>query len=206
MTATTPRSGNIERCSSTATNSNVYVEPAAVTTIPTAETESDEVLLEADKALLSAEQITSEADLYYAKMQYEERLKYALRYEFAFESPLTFVQRFFECAFSPAERKAPDSQIKKWEDFTICVIQNTTIFPLGRQFHPVYVAAAYLTWTRQAMNTQAALQQQEAADAKLFLPETIGGHPWFLFVDPAINPAELDFVYRVLDEDYKWMK
>ena len=101
MTAT-PTAGNLGRCTSTASNSNVYVEPA-VTTLPTAETEPDE-MLEADKALLSPEQITSEADLYYAKMQYEERLKYALRYEFAFESPLMFVKRFFDCAFSPAER------------------------------------------------------------------------------------------------------
>ena len=101
MTAS-PTPGKVERCSSTATNSNVYEEPA-IMNLPTSETEPDE-MLEADKALLSPEQITSEADLYYAKMQYEERLKYALRYEFAFESPLTFVKRFFDCAFSPAER------------------------------------------------------------------------------------------------------
>ena len=94
--------GTLGRCSSTASNSNVYVETAGAT-LPTADTESDEIL-EADKALLDPEQMTSEADLYFAKMQYEERLKFALSYEFTFESPLTFVQRFFECAFSPAER------------------------------------------------------------------------------------------------------
>ena len=108
----------LQSCTSTATNSNVYMETA---TLPTAETEPDEVM-EADKALLDPEYIMSEADLYHAKMQYEERLKHALCYEFAFESPLKFVQRFFECAFSPADRQAVDGPIKKWEDFTVCVI------------------------------------------------------------------------------------
>ena len=156
--------------------------------------------MEADKALLDPDQLSSEADLYFAKMQYEERLKYALRYEFAFESPLTFVQRFFECAFAPAERAAPDSAIKKWEDFTRVVVLNTRVFPLSRQFHPVYVAAAYLAWTRQMMLST------PSATGKLYLPETIGGHPWFFFVDPAIDQAELQYVLGVLDDDQKWMK
>ena len=56
----------LERCSSTASNSNVYLETAG-TTLPTVDTESDEIL-EADKALLDPKQITSEADLYFAKM------------------------------------------------------------------------------------------------------------------------------------------
>ena len=43
----------------------------------------------------------SDADLYYAKLQLEERVKFALRYEFSFETPLTFVRRFFETAFAP---------------------------------------------------------------------------------------------------------
>ena len=58
--------GTLERCSSTASNSNVYLETAG-TTVPTVDTESDEIL-EADKALLDPKQITSEADLYFAKM------------------------------------------------------------------------------------------------------------------------------------------
>lgn len=109
--------------------------------------------MEADEALLDPNQVSSEADLYFAKMQFEERLKYALRYDFAFESPLTFVQRFFECAFSPAERAAPEGPVKKWEEFTVCVIVNTPFFPLSREFHPVYIAAAYLAWTRQILVT-----------------------------------------------------
>ena len=58
---------NLERCSSTASNSNVYLESQPGTTLPTTDTESDEIL-EADKALLDPKQITSEADLYFAKM------------------------------------------------------------------------------------------------------------------------------------------
>lgn len=121
--------------------------------MPTNETETDETM-EADQALLDPAQVSSEADLYFGKMQFEERLKYALRYEFAFESPLTFVQRFFESAFAPAERAAPDGPIKKWEEFTICVIVNTPFFPLSHEFHPVYIAAAYLAWTKQILVAQ----------------------------------------------------
>jgi len=66
------------------------------------------------------------------------------------------VQRFFEGAFSPADRAQPDGPIKKWEEFTECVILNTRVFPLSREFHPVYIAAAYLTWTRNILNSAAA--------------------------------------------------
>lgn len=38
------------------------------------------------------------------------------------------------------------------------------------------------------------------------LPEMIGGHPWFLFVDPAISAVDLNYVQSVLDDDQKWMK
>ena len=56
---------NVERCSSTASNSNVYMETG--TTLPTTETETDEVM-DADKALLNPDHLSSEADLYFAKM------------------------------------------------------------------------------------------------------------------------------------------
>lgn len=134
--------------------------------MPKADTETDDVVMEAEKALLDPNQLTSEPDLYYAKMQYEERLKYALRYEFAFESPLKFVQRFFESAFSPAERAQPDGPIRKWQEFTECVIKNTTFFPLSREFHPVYIAAAYLTWTRNMQNTTVAMTCSDSDDKK----------------------------------------
>lgn len=38
------------------------------------------------------------------------------------------------------------------------------------------------------------------------LPETIGGNPWFFYVDPAIDAAALSYVHSILDDDYKWMK
>ena len=33
------------------------------------------------------------------------------------------------------------------------------------------------------------------------IPETIGGHFWFLYVDPAISAVELNHVQSVLDDD-----
>ena len=63
----------------------------------------DEVLT-ADQAIIDQAWLSSEADLYYAKLQLEDRLKYALGYNFTFETPLTFVQNFFECAFSVEQR------------------------------------------------------------------------------------------------------
>ena len=62
--------------------------------------ERDEVSM-ADAALIETSLLSSDADLYFAKMQLEERLKYSLSYEFGFETPLTFVQSFFEKAFAP---------------------------------------------------------------------------------------------------------
>ena len=67
-----------------------------------------------DQALLSEMHLSSEADLYYAKMQLEERLKYALSYNFAYESPLSYVRRFFECAFAPEMCKEGASPIAHW--------------------------------------------------------------------------------------------
>ena len=48
----------------------------------------------------------SDPDLYFAKMQLEERVKHALGYQFSFESPMTYVRRFFEAAFAPEQRAA----------------------------------------------------------------------------------------------------
>lgn len=47
----------------------------------------------------------SDADLYFAKLQFEERIKYAMHYEFNFESPIIYVRRFFESAFASNERE-----------------------------------------------------------------------------------------------------
>lgn len=58
---------------------------------------------EADAALLDESQAASLPDLLHAKLQLEERVKHVLRYDFALESPLPYVQRFFHCAFPPEQ-------------------------------------------------------------------------------------------------------
>jgi hypothetical protein len=75
-------------------------------------------------------------------------------------------------------------------------ILNTTFLPLSHQFHPVYLAAAYLNWTRQYLSEK----------PWTVLPEIIGGHAWFAYVDPAIDQAQLAFVTNVLDDDYKFFE
>ena len=98
--------------------------------------------------LLESRHQSSEADLYYAKVQLEERLKFAMRYDFAYETPLNYVRRFFESAFSPSVRCDTTGPIAHWQSFTERFIRNTTIFPLSQQFHPVYLAAGYLEVSR----------------------------------------------------------
>ena len=65
-----------------------------------------------EEVKLSPSLFTSDADLYFTKLQFEERVKFALRYEFDFESPLTFVRRFFESAFAPEDRV--EGPIEDW--------------------------------------------------------------------------------------------
>lgn len=43
-------------------------------------------------------------------------------------------------------------------------------------------------------------------DGKPKLPEVIAGHHWYQFVDPSIEPAQLDFVARVLHDEYKFLE
>jgi len=33
----------------------------------------------------------------------------------------------------------------------------------------------------------------------------ISGHPWYLFVDPAVDAEQIDFVVSVLDDDNKFL-
>ena len=47
-------------------------------------------------------EILSEPDLYKVKINFEERIKNALQYNLAFESPLFYVRNFFNQAFSNA--------------------------------------------------------------------------------------------------------
>lgn len=84
----------------------------------------------ADAALIETSLLSSDPDLYFAKLQFEERLKFALRYEFSFETPLTYVQRFFECAFAP-EQRCKAGAVRDWQVQTEHFIKNTTVFPLS---------------------------------------------------------------------------
>jgi len=76
---------------------------------------------------------------------------------------------------------------------------NTTFLPLSHQFHSVYLAAAYLNWTKQYLTEQAEKPWS-------VLPSLIAGHVWFAYVDPAISNAELAFVTEILDSDYKFFE
>lgn len=127
----------------------------------------------------------SEADLNYARLQLEERLKFALGYNFAYESPLGYVRRFFEAAFAPEQRRAP--LVRKWQEETETFVVNTFIFPLSQEIHPVYLAAAYLNTMKSDLQRQAAAA--EKPDSSGGLPDAIGGHSWFKYVDPAVEEA-----------------
>ena len=76
---------------------------------------------------------------------------------------------------------------------------NTTFLPLSHQFHHVYLAAAYLNWTKQYLTKQAEKPWS-------VLPDLIAGNAWFAYVDPAISHEELSFVTDVLDNDYKFFE
>lgn len=53
-----------------------------------------------DARLLAPEFASSDPDLYLAKIKLEERLKMALMGDYSFSSPLSYIERFFESAFS----------------------------------------------------------------------------------------------------------
>ena len=37
------------------------------------------------------------------------------------------------------------------------------------------------------------------------LPETIGGHPWFMFVDPGVDAKSMEYVSETIDAEFKFM-
>ena len=72
---------------------------------------------------------------------------------------------------------------------------------MSQQFHPVYLAAAYLAVTRDNLLAQAGATN----DDKPMLPEFIAGHHWSLFVDPAIEQEQLKFVAKALQEEFEFL-
>ena len=138
----------------------------------------------------------SEPDLYLGKLKIEARLKHALQYELAYESPLSHVQRFFEQSFSPSQRR--HASIRQWQEETENYVKNTLMLPFGLWFHPVYLAAAYLDWTRKNM---VKLQNE----LKGSIPEMINGSPWYHYVDPAIDANQMEYVSNILNEEFKFL-
>lgn len=69
----------------------------------------------------------------------------------------------------------------------------------------MYIAAAYLNWAKDQLNQQFA-GADETGPVKPALPDTIGGHPWFLFVDQAIDYAQVEDLTRALNDDYKFLE
>ena len=146
--------------------------------------------------IISKEYTSSEPDLYLGKLKIEARLKHALQYEFNYESPLEYVQRFFNRSFSPSQRQ--HSSIRQWQEETESYAKNTLILPLGLWINPVYLAAAYLDWTKKNM---VKLQHE----LKGSLPETINGSPWYHYVDPAIDANQLEEVSNILNDEFTFL-
>ena len=120
-----------------------------------------------------------------------------MQYDFSFESPLKYVRRFFESAFGLSKLNPPESGlIAHWSNFTERFIKNTIIFPLSRRYHPVYIAAGYLAFSKSYLESQGEKQSQ--------LPDVIAGHPWYLFVDPAIEAAHLQSVVETIKEEWQF--
>ena len=69
------------------------------------------------------------------------------------------------------------------------------MIPLSQQFHPVFIAAAYLLFIKNDLNRRLSKTKGGLEP----IPEEIGGHPWYQYVDQAIEPTQLQFVTGVLE-------
>jgi hypothetical protein len=56
-------------------------------------------------------------------------------------------------------------------------MNQTHFLPLLLQYHPRLIAAGYLFWV---------LELAKEKNCALKVPEQVGEHAWFLFVDPSI--------------------
>jgi len=134
--------------------------------------------------------------LYLAKTYFEERVKNALQYNLAYESPLFYVQRFFANTFTL--QQLCEEPIARWRREAELIITNTSFIPLSLWFHPVHLAAAYLAWTR-------AFILEKSSELKPSLPEHLHGHPWYLFVDAGITLEDLSAVWDALAVEIKFV-
>ena len=139
----------------------------------------------------------SEPDLYLAKNTFEERILNAIQYDLASTTPLEYVKRFFEHAFSLSQLST--SAISQWKQQVEELTSNMAMLPFSLHFHPVYLAAAFLAWTRQNQN------QLNNTNEKLPLTELIAGHPWFKFVDPNIDAPALESVTAAVSDEINYI-
>ena len=71
---------------------------------------------------------------------------------------MQFTRRFFANTF-PKEQLTRQGPVREWLTVTESFIKNTMVLPLTQQFHPVYVAAAYLAFVKQQL-TQVKAQKE----------------------------------------------
>lgn len=138
----------------------------------------------------------SEPDFYLMRVHLEEKVKHALQHNLHFESPLCYVQRFFENTF-PSGQFRSDPALARWRSETEMIILNTAFIPLSLYLHPVLLAGGFLAWARANVLKQ--------AQTKASLPEELHGHPWFKFVDPEISAEDLQLSAETVDAEIKFL-
>ena len=72
---------------------------------------------------------------------------------------------------------------------------SCAFIPVGQWFHPIYVAAGYLQWNKQNFIQVCIDKDLEAPK----LPEKIGDHPWYMYVDPALDFANVQYISEIID-------
>ena len=85
--------------------------------------------------------------------------------------------------------------LAKWHEETIGAMEQTHFFPLFLKYHPRLIAAGYLHWVKKAA------QEKEEP---LKVPEEVGQHAWFLYVDPSIQAEDLEEVQSVISKELEY--
>lgn len=99
---------------------------------------------------------------------------------------MKFITRFFEIAFSASQRS--QHHIRQWQEEAANMVASCAIFPFSQWFHPVFIAAGCLQWTKSNISK---ISENKGVKAPQF-PETIAGYPWYLYVDPAVDAASVE--------------
>lgn len=118
---------------------------------------------------------------------------------------MSIVRNFFANTFQLPQEAAPDvatlgsicaEGLKTWQQEALSAIESTLFFPLVLQYHPRLIAAAYLLWVVDTMK-----QNGQA----LKVPEEVGQHAWFLYVDPNIEANDLAEVQAVINKELNYI-